>query len=62
MWNYVLEVKENSIKLKDGTELPCGLVVWSTGVAPRYCCVFAESGHAYDYKNNMLCVGESKPQ
>ena len=22
--------------LKDGTVIPCGLVVWSTGLAPRY--------------------------
>ena len=29
------EVTPNSIKLKNGKELPCGLVVWSTGIAPR---------------------------
>ena len=32
---YVTEVLPNGVKLKDGTFLPCGLVVWSTGLAPR---------------------------
>uniref|UniRef100_A0A914EMT9 FAD/NAD(P)-binding domain-containing protein n=1 Tax=Acrobeloides nanus TaxID=290746 RepID=A0A914EMT9_9BILA len=32
---YVTEVLSNGVKLKDGTFLPCGLVVWSTGLAPR---------------------------
>ena len=31
----VVEVDEKSVKLQDGTILPCGLVVWSTGLAPR---------------------------
>ena len=31
----VTEVLPNGVKLKDGTFLPCGLVVWSTGLAPR---------------------------
>ncbi|XP_059175958.1 probable NADH dehydrogenase isoform X3 [Physella acuta] len=31
----VIEVKPDSVKLKDGTSIPCALVVWSTGLAPR---------------------------
>ncbi|KAG8175324.1 hypothetical protein JTE90_002869 [Oedothorax gibbosus] len=31
----VVEVKEDCVILKDGTILPCGLVVWSTGLSPR---------------------------
>lgn len=31
----VVEVKSDSVLLTDGTEIPCGLVVWSTGLAPR---------------------------
>ncbi|XP_022235771.1 internal alternative NAD(P)H-ubiquinone oxidoreductase A1, mitochondrial-like [Limulus polyphemus] len=31
----VTEVKTNSVTLADGKILPCGLVVWSTGLAPR---------------------------
>ena len=31
----VKEVRPNSVLLDDGTELPCGLVVWSTGLAPH---------------------------
>lgn len=31
----VVEVKKDCVKLQDGRILPCGLVVWSTGLAPR---------------------------
>ncbi|KAK0058816.1 internal alternative NAD(P)H-ubiquinone oxidoreductase A1 mitochondrial-like isoform X2 [Biomphalaria pfeifferi] len=31
----VTEVASDSVTLKDGTVIPCGLVVWSTGLAPR---------------------------
>ena len=31
----VVEVDKEQVKLEDGTILPCGLVVWSTGLAPR---------------------------
>ncbi|GIY26381.1 internal alternative NAD(P)H-ubiquinone oxidoreductase A2, mitochondrial [Caerostris darwini] len=31
----VVEVKEDCVILKDGTCLPCGLVVWSTGLSPQ---------------------------
>ncbi|GFO07833.1 (Zinc transporter zip1-like [Plakobranchus ocellatus] len=31
----VVEVTKDSVKLKNGTVIPCGLVVWSTGLAPR---------------------------
>ncbi|XP_055950566.1 uncharacterized protein LOC129984664 isoform X2 [Argiope bruennichi] len=31
----VVEVKEDCIILKDGSCIPCGLVVWSTGLSPR---------------------------
>ena len=31
----VVEVDERSVMLQDGTVIPCGLVVWSTGLAPR---------------------------
>ena len=31
----VVEVEKEKVKLQDGTILPCGLVVWSTGLAPR---------------------------
>lgn len=30
----VIEVKEDGVLLKSGKFLPCGLVVWSTGVSP----------------------------
>ncbi|XP_025093077.1 probable NADH dehydrogenase isoform X2 [Pomacea canaliculata] len=32
----VVEVTPTSVKLKDGEVIPCGLVVWSTGLAPRH--------------------------
>ncbi|ESP04189.1 hypothetical protein LOTGIDRAFT_224073 [Lottia gigantea] len=32
----VTEVYNDSVKLQDGTIIPCGLVVWSTGLAPRW--------------------------
>ncbi|XP_076472969.1 putative NADH dehydrogenase [Babylonia areolata] len=32
----VTEVTANSVKLQDGETLPCGLVVWSTGLAPHH--------------------------
>ncbi|CAL1536169.1 unnamed protein product [Lymnaea stagnalis] len=35
MQSSVIEVTANSVKLRDGTVIPCGLVVWSTGLAPR---------------------------
>lgn len=31
----VTEVTPTHVRLNDGTVLPCGMVVWSTGVAPR---------------------------
>lgn len=31
----VTEVHKDHVKLQDGTIMPCGLVVWSTGLAPR---------------------------
>ncbi len=30
------DVRANSVNLADGTVIPCGLVVWSTGLAPRF--------------------------
>ena len=30
------EVTATSVKLQSGDVLPCGLVVWSTGLAPRH--------------------------
>ena len=30
----VQEVREHEVELKDGTVIPCGIVVWSTGVKP----------------------------
>lgn len=32
--SLVTKVEKNSIVLKDGTIIPCGLMVWSTGVGP----------------------------
>jgi len=32
---FVSEVQPNGVLLKDGTFIPCGLVVWSTGLAPN---------------------------
>ena len=31
-----VEVRADGVTLKDSTVIPCGLVVWSTGLAPRY--------------------------
>ncbi|XP_014664951.1 PREDICTED: internal alternative NAD(P)H-ubiquinone oxidoreductase A1, mitochondrial-like isoform X1 [Priapulus caudatus] len=31
----VAEVRKDGVILKDGSEIPCGLVVWSTGIAQR---------------------------
>ena len=31
----VVEVARDHVKLEDGTTLPCGMVLWSTGLAPR---------------------------
>ncbi|KAK3776038.1 hypothetical protein RRG08_044422 [Elysia crispata] len=31
----VVEVTKDMVRLSDGTIIPCGLVVWSTGLAPR---------------------------
>lgn len=28
-------MKADGVKLQDGTVIPCGLVVWSTGLSPR---------------------------
>ena len=33
--DFVVEVNENCVKLKSGVEIPTGLVVWSTGLAPQ---------------------------
>ena len=33
--NSVAEVCSDHVKLQDGAVVPCGLVVWSTGLAPR---------------------------
>ena len=33
--SQVTEVGRGHVKLKDGTVLPCGMVVWSTGLSPR---------------------------
>jgi NADH:ubiquinone reductase (non-electrogenic) len=33
--NPVAEVREKDVVLRDGTVMPCGIVVWSTGVGPR---------------------------
>jgi len=33
--SFVDEVKSDHVVLKEGTTIPCGLVVWSTGLAPR---------------------------
>lgn len=33
--NSVAEVCHDHVKLKDGSVIPCGLVVWSTGLGPR---------------------------
>ena len=32
----MIEVSPTTITLDDGSVIPCGMVVWSTGVAPRY--------------------------
>ena len=32
----ILEVTPEVIELDDGSKIPYGMVVWSTGVAPRY--------------------------
>nr|CAB3265337.1 probable NADH dehydrogenase [Phallusia mammillata] len=32
---FVAEVNEENVILSDGTVIPCGLVVWSTGLSPR---------------------------
>ena len=34
MYLSLTEVKHNGVLLKSGKFLPCGLVVWSAGVAP----------------------------
>ena len=31
----VVEVQKDCVKLKDGSTIPCGLVVWSTGLSAR---------------------------
>ena len=31
-----LEVHRDTIILQDRSEIPCGLVVWAAGLAPRY--------------------------
>jgi NADH:ubiquinone reductase (non-electrogenic) len=33
--SLVKEVRKNEVHLADGTVIPCGLIVWSTGVGPR---------------------------
>jgi len=32
----VTKVTSEKVTLSDGSELPCGMVIWSTGLAPRY--------------------------
>ncbi|XP_013399906.1 probable NADH dehydrogenase [Lingula anatina] len=39
----VTEVKADSVTLQDGTVIPCGLVVWSAGLAPRPFTQFLDS-------------------
>ena len=36
MFFFILEVTPEVIELDDGSKIPYGMVVWSTGVAPRY--------------------------
>lgn len=36
----VTEVTATHVRFDNGTEVPCGMVVWSTGLAPR--CVWQE--------------------
>ena len=43
----IAEVTEKEVHLSDGTSIPCGMVVWSTGVAPRYIKSMCNS--------NMMC-------
>lgn len=51
----VTEVHKDHVKLQDGTIMPCGLVVWSTGLAPR---PFTASVDLPKNNNNQLVVDE----
>lgn len=51
----VTEVHSDHVKLQDGTILPCGLVVWSTGLAPRS---FTGSVDLPKNNNSQLLVDE----
>lgn len=51
----VTEVHKDHVKLQDGTIMPCGLVVWSTGLAPRS---FTASVDLPKNNNNQLVVDE----
>lgn len=49
----VVEVHDKYVKLQDGQVLPCGLVVWSTGLAPR---PFLENSSLPKSKQGQLLV------
>ena len=54
----VTEVTAEGVRLKDGSFLPCGLVVWSTGLAPR---VFTKNLDALKNKQGQVGVVIIKP-
>ena len=39
----VTEVTGTHVRLDDGSRLSCGMVVWSTGLAPRYVSIISVS-------------------
>ncbi|GAU93526.1 hypothetical protein RvY_05452 [Ramazzottius varieornatus] len=51
----VIEVTKRSVRLKSGQVIPCGLVVWSTGLAPRD---FTREMNAQKTKQGQLLVSK----
>lgn len=45
----VSEVDSDSVTLSDGRVLPCGLVVWSTGLAPRW-----DSAYSFQWQPTQM--------
>ena len=63
----ILEVTPEVIELDDGSKIPYGMVVWSTGVAPRYdeqwyryMCMCHATIFLYMYFFNLFMVNSFK--
>lgn len=55
----VQEVREHEVELKDGTIIPCGIVVWSTGVKPtRFISTLQDEPENFQFSQGRLLIDE----